>query len=122
MPILYTSIRVCNLEHPTHLYRACLGLRKWKASKPSRFLSLSKLPREKLSFSVPSMYLRICTLIQLNKKIFSYIERGKFQPHPRLGFVEFSLGFWSNIGPLFNAPLIIYLPYSEWIIFSNITL
>ena len=90
-----------NSKQPTHLYRARLGLRKWIASKPSRFLSLSKFPREKLPYSVPFIYMRICALIQLNNTIFSHNGRGKFRPHTTLGFVEISLGFWSNIGPPF---------------------
>ena len=123
MPTLFSCIcSLFNPEHPTHLYKARLGLRKREASKPSYFLSLLKSPREKLPFSVLFMYMRICALIQLNEIIFSHIGRGKLRPHPRLGFVEISLVFWSNIKPPFNIQLIIYLPYSERIIFSNITL
>ena len=117
-PTLILCIRASlNPKHPTRLYRARLGFRKQDASKPSRFFSLPKSPRKKLPFSVPSMYMRIYTLIQLNETIFSHNGRGKFRPHPRLGFAEIFLGFWFNIGPLFSAQLIMYLPYSEWIIF-----
>ena len=123
MPTLFSCICLFfNPEHMTRLYTARLGLRKQEASKPSHFLSLLKSPTEKLPFSVLSIYTRICALIQLNERIFSHIRRVKFRPHPRLGFAEISLGFWYNIGPLFNAHSIIYLPYSERIIFYNITL
>ena len=105
MPILYTSSRVLcslhNLEHPTYLYRARLGFRKRNASKPSLFLSLLNFPREKLPFSIPSMYMRIYALIQLNDTILYHNGRGKFRPHITLGLLEILLGFWSNIGPPF---------------------
>ena len=113
---------VCNPKHPTRLDRACLGLRKWEASKSSRFFSLPNFLREKLPFLVSSMYMRICALIQLNDTIVSNNERGKFRPHTTLRFAEISVAFWSNIGPFFYAHSIIYLPYLERIIFSNITL
>ena len=90
------SIYVFNPKHPTRLYRAFLRLRKRVASKPSCFLPLQNSPREKLSFLVLSMYTRIYALIQLNETIFSYIGRGKFRPHPRLGFAKISSGFQSN--------------------------
>ena len=101
MPILYTSIRVFrNPEHPTRLYRACLGLRKWEASKPSRFFPLPNSSRKRHHFSVLSIYMRICTLIQLNEAIFSLVGRGEFRQHPGLGFAKIALGFWYKIEPM----------------------